>query len=196
MSSLQGKVIAVTGAASGIGLATVRLLASRGAKLSLIDIQAGPLSDLKDELLLAGTEVITEIVDVRDRNAVDSWIQTTVAHFGQPLDGAANIAGTVGKNMGLPAGRIREITDEEFDLVFSVNAKGCLNCMRAELNNIRTGEKGFGGGSIVNTSSIAGLMGVPMNAPYVASKVYFFQIVFFSLPSTKMDSDSLYDSTQ
>ena len=55
-------------------------------------------------------------------------------------------------------------------MVFNVNAKGTLNCLGAELHNIREGKEGKGGGSIVNMSSMAGLMGVPMNGPYVAAK--------------------------
>ena len=166
----QGSLVTVTGAASGIGHATAKLLASRGARLSLADVQEASLQQLAKDLSDQGHQVIYEVVDVTDRASVEYWIKKTVEHYGCPIDGAANLAGNVGRSIGVESGAIRNITDEEFDFVWAVNVKGTLNCLRSQLKHIKTGADGMGGGSIVNATSIAGIMGVPFNAPYVAAK--------------------------
>lgn len=93
---MKDKVIVITGAASGIGLETARLLASKGAKLSLADVQEKLLKELEAELQQSGAEVTAHVVDVRDRKTVEAWIAATVDKFGK-LDGAANLAGVIGK---------------------------------------------------------------------------------------------------
>jgi NAD(P)-dependent dehydrogenase (short-subunit alcohol dehydrogenase family) len=84
--------------------------------------------------------------------------------------GAANVAGVVGPSLAQERGTIRNITDEEFDWVMDINLKGVLNCLRAELPDMQEGRDGRGGGAIVNVASLAGLIGVPYDVPYVASK--------------------------
>lgn len=85
---LKGKLITVTGAASGIGRATAILLAGRGAILGLADIQLEPLQALADKLRASGAKVFTSVVDVADRTVVETWIETLVKDAGRPLDGA------------------------------------------------------------------------------------------------------------
>lgn len=92
MASLVGKVIAMTGAASGIGLSAARLLASRGAVLSLADVQTELLNEAAMSIRKDGGQCITFVVDVRDGKMVDAWIEQTVEKFGR-LDGAVNCAG-------------------------------------------------------------------------------------------------------
>ena len=156
---MEGKVIAITGGASGIGLATAQLLASRGALLSLADINADALPKAVSSLASPeGKEHLSTTVHVEDSAAVNDWIQNTKSHFGR-LDGAANIAGVYRDSMK----GFTESTDEEWDFTMAVNAKGVFNCLRAEL---RAMEKG---GSIVSAASVAGHIGMG-GGPYSASK--------------------------
>src|SRR6201999_2705468 len=91
--SVQGKVIAITGGASGIGLATAKLLAARGAKVSLADVQEKLLDEASTAIKAAGhNDVLTAVVDVRKQETIDAWIKQTIEKFGK-LDGAANLAG-------------------------------------------------------------------------------------------------------
>jgi NAD(P)-dependent dehydrogenase (short-subunit alcohol dehydrogenase family) len=80
------------------------------------------------------------------------------------------VAGVVGPSLAMEKGTIRNITDQEFDWVSDINMKGVLNCLRAELPHMQEGKDGRNGGSIVNVASLAGLLGVPYDVPYVASK--------------------------
>ena len=180
MASLRDKVVVVTGAASGIGLSIAHRLASHGALLSLADVNEGPLAISAAKLLeehyqdcdhsARPSRILTTVVDVRSTNAVSTWISKTTEHFGLPISAAANMAGVIGKNVAREEGAIRNLTDEEFDFVMAVNCRGVFNCLRAQLPAMQTGIKGRGGGSIVNASSMAGVVGVALDAPYVASK--------------------------
>ena len=199
MASFQDKVVAITGAASGIGLATARKAASQGAFLSLADVNGESISAVIPELKSlcnanqhqrnpvlqstppAGTgsrkePILTTTLDIRDPAAVHSWVNATITYFERPLDAAANMAGIVGPSLGLSSGSIRNVSDGEFAKVVEVNMTGTWNCLRAELPAMRGSHSSAkvggrtAGGSIVNAASIAGIMGVPNNAPYVAAK--------------------------
>ncbi|KAJ4369564.1 hypothetical protein N0V83_005326 [Neocucurbitaria cava] len=161
-SSMTGKVIAITGGASGIGLATAHLLASRGATLSLADVSEQGLQDASKSIKAKhNVDILTFVLDVRKPEQVDGWIEETVAKFGK-LDGAANIAGVIPKTIGV--GGIAELEAEEWNFVIGVNLTGVMHCLRAQMKAISDG------GSIVNAASIAGLQGRPNNAAYSASK--------------------------
>jgi NADP-dependent 3-hydroxy acid dehydrogenase YdfG len=88
MSSVKGKLFAITGAASGIGLATARVLAEQGAVLTLADTDWDRLLELQQELSVnKGVQVLSRNVDVRDCYGVNEWIQAAVKEFDRPLDG-------------------------------------------------------------------------------------------------------------
>lgn len=160
-NSVSGKVIVITGAASGMGLETSKYLASQGALVSLADVQANALESVAAEIESAGGKVLHRVVDIRHRAHVDAWLAATVDAFGT-IDGAANLAGVIGTQNG--RARVEEVEDEHFDFVMDVNVKGLLNCLRAQIPRMRDG------GSIVNASSILGLRGMGKGAAYVASK--------------------------
>ena len=164
MASLEGKVFAVTGAASGIGLATSHLLASRGATLALADVRQESLDATESDILKqnSSVKVYSRAVNVTKANEVASWLDETIKRFGK-LDGAANLAGIEGRSMMLMS--IAELEDEDWDEVMDVNLRGVFNCLRAELQRMTKDA------SIVNAASIAGQRGVKKGAPYCASKV-------------------------
>ena len=161
-SSMTGKVIAITGGASGIGLATAHLLASRGATLSLADVSESGLETASTAIKAThDVEILIFSLDVRNADQVDTWIKKTIVQFGK-LDGAANIAGVIPKSIGV--GGVAEMEAEEWEFIIGVNLTGVMHCMRTQMRTISDG------GSIVNASSIAGLTGRPNNAAYAASK--------------------------
>jgi NAD(P)-dependent dehydrogenase (short-subunit alcohol dehydrogenase family) len=163
MAQLQGKVIAITGAASGIGEATARLAAQRGASLSLADVNEVALNKLVEELKNSGIDVVGYHVDISDHTSVDKWITQTVEKFGR-LDGAANVAG-VGS---LPGGKIihsiTETSNEHWDYMLRINLTGLFYCLRAELRHLNDN------GAIINVTSLSGLAGYDGHGAYVSSK--------------------------
>lgn len=162
MTSLKGKVIAITGAAGGIGHATAELLASKGANLSLADMDMTKLDHISQEIRSKyKTEVLATPVDVSNSEQVNEWIASTAKHFTK-LSGAVNLAGTIGKEFGMKLAH--EVTDEDFDFVMSINVRGLMACQRAQLRHIEYG------GSIVNTASVSGKMGMPHTLAYATSK--------------------------
>lgn len=153
---MQGKVIAITGGASGIGLATAKMLAERGAIVCIADVNLKGLEAAR--LFFHGQyqgkceeQFAFNKVDVSKRDEVDGWISGIVALFGR-LDGAANVAGVIGKNHA--AGTLADLEDKEWDRLMNINLKGCMYSLRAELRSIADG------GSIVNVASIHGTNGV------------------------------------
>ncbi|KAH7095689.1 putative short chain dehydrogenase/ reductase [Paraphoma chrysanthemicola] len=157
--SHQGKVYAVTGAASGLGAAIALKLAKSGAgALILADLNLDSLKTVANECEQLGSKTISKSVDVSDHAAVEAWIAEGVEKFGK-LDGAVNCAGVFqgGKN-------ILEASLESWDLHLRVNMTGVVNCMRSQIP--RLNEQG----SIVAVSSGAGLAGFPNASAYAASK--------------------------
>jgi NAD(P)-dependent dehydrogenase (short-subunit alcohol dehydrogenase family) len=133
--------IAITGGASGIARATAQLLASRGAILSLADVNQAGLDEALKLLKDHGEQKHTAtVVDVRNSKAVDAWINETVSTHGR-LDGAANLAGVFKNNT-----RILDTSDEQFAFHMDVNSTGLFYCVRAQLKALQKG------GSIVRPS--------------------------------------------
>jgi NAD(P)-dependent dehydrogenase (short-subunit alcohol dehydrogenase family) len=163
MDSVKNKVYAVTGVA-GIGLAVAEQLHARGARLSLADIDANALASAYAKLGSDSETVLTTVVDVGSSASVDAWIDATVQKFGR-LDGAANMAGTIGRKHGV--GKLVEQDDEEWDFLLRVNLTGMMYCLRAEVRSIAATA---GEGSIVNAASIQGLRGFALHAAYSTTK--------------------------
>lgn len=159
---IKSKVIAITGAASGIGYETSLLLARQGAYLSIADVNEAALKEKAAEIEKVSTgKVLATTVDVRKDEEVNSWIKKTVEIFGK-LNGAVNLAGVVPKVINKE--RVEDLNNEDWHFVLDVNLHGVMHCMRAELQNMN--ERG----SLVNAASICGVIGFPKNAAYTASK--------------------------
>lgn len=158
---LGGKVIALTGGASGIGLETAILLAAQGAIVSIADLSEASLKQTASRIESSGGKALATVVDVRDDKAVDAWIAATVDKFGQ-LDGAVNLAGVIPKSINVE--RVQDLNNEDWKFVLDVNLNGVMYCMRAQLQHMKNR------GSVVNAVSICGVIGFPKNAAYTASK--------------------------
>ncbi|KAF1847896.1 glutamine-hydrolyzing asparagine synthase [Cucurbitaria berberidis CBS 394.84] len=160
MSTFSGKAIAITGAASGMGLATARLLASQGAHISVGDINTDAARSVTESLPGGLEQHMYTFVDVQSANLVNTWIEATVERFGT-LNGAVNMAGIIAK-----AKPIVDVTDEDWDLTFAVNTRGVFNCLKAQIKAM----SGVGGYSIVSAASVFGQFGAPGNSVYCARK--------------------------
>lgn len=154
------QVALVTGAASGMGLATARSFAEAGAKVTLADLDADRVREAADALAAAGHTAIGVRCDVSVEPDVAAMVETTVAEFGR-LDMAFNNAGIM-----VPPADAADEDIEVFERVQAVNLRGIWACMKHELAQMRT----QGSGAIVNCSSLGGLVGLPGRAAYHASK--------------------------
>ena len=159
-SFYNDKVALVTGAASGMGLATARAFAEAGAAVTLADISEDAVRAATEELVNAGYKALAIRCDVTDEAQVKSMVDQTVSTFGR-LDAAFNNAG-----IQVPPSDAADEPAENFDRVIAVNLRGIWACMKHELRHMREQKSG----AIVNCSSIGGLIGLPGRASYHASK--------------------------
>ncbi|TXS95380.1 SDR family oxidoreductase [Parahaliea maris] len=158
MDRFENKVAFITGAASGIGLATARRLGEEGARLFACDINAEGLEREMTALRERGVEVRFRVLDVTDDADCAEAVQECVAAYGQ-LDILCNIAGMVctANFTDLTAERWRRVMDVNINSVFVL----CLAAMPHLLES---------GGNVVNIASTAGIAGLPYNSAYCASK--------------------------
>ena len=158
--SFAGKVALVTGAGSGIGLATAKAFGEAGASVVLADRREDAVRALAEGLSASGGKALAVLCDVTDDAQVASMIDRTVSTFGR-LDAAFNNAGVMQRRVDTA-----EISGEEWDRVMAINLRGVWSCMKYELPQMLRN----GGGAIVNCSSIGGVIGVPGLAAYHAAK--------------------------
>src|SRR6201999_1047345 len=158
--SYENKVALVTGAGSGLGLATAKAFADSGASVVLADWNEPAVRSAAKELAAQGLKALAIHCDVANDAQVEAMVEQTVATFGR-LDAAYNNAGV--QNV------LAETADyprEDYDRVMDINLRGVWNCMKYELRQMRK----QGSGAIVNCSSIGGLIGLPGRSIYHASK--------------------------
>ena len=154
--SFAGKVALVTGAGSGIGLATAKAFGEAGASVVLADRREDAVRALAEGLSASGGKALAVLCDVTDDTQVASMIDRTVSTFGR-LDAAFNNAGVMQRRVDTA-----EISGDEWDRVMAINLRGVWSCMKYELPQMLRN----GGGAIVNCSSIGGVIGVPGLAAY------------------------------
>lgn len=160
VGSFEGKVALVTGAGSGMGRASARAFAGEGASVVVADVDAEGGERTVSEVREAGGKAVFVQTDVSSAEDVEAMVETAVETFGR-LDYAHNNAGI--EREALPTA---DSTEEHWDRAIAVNLKGVWLCMKYEIPKMLEA----GGGSIVNTSSTLGLIGMANAPAYVASK--------------------------
>jgi len=160
MENWNDKVALVTGAASGIGLATAKAFAEAGASVALADWNEKAVQSAADQLAAEGYTTLAIGCDVSADNQVAAMLQKTIDRFGR-LDAAFNNAGVQNELAGAA-----EQTRADFDRVTGINLRGVWSCMKQELIHMRQ----QGSGAIVNCSSIGGILGGGQRGTYHAAK--------------------------
>jgi dihydroanticapsin dehydrogenase len=159
MPRVAGKACVVTGAGSGIGRASAIRLAEEGGLVVAADVAFEPLEQTVAEITAAGGTAVAQLADVSDAGQVDAMVAACVERFGR-IDVLVNNAG-----VNLP-GVLHEVPDEVIDRTLGVNVRGPIYGCRAAIPHMLR----QGGGSIVNMSSVNGIVSEPFLAVYSASK--------------------------
>jgi NAD(P)-dependent dehydrogenase (short-subunit alcohol dehydrogenase family) len=155
-----GKVALVTGAASGMGLATAQAFAHAGAAVVLADFREDVVQSEAQKMAAAGHRVIAVRCDVSDETQVEQMVDRAVSEFGG-LDAAFNNAGVMAR-----IAPTADSTREDWDRVIGINLRGVWSCMKYELRQMER----HGSGAIVNNASVGALTGNPGIGSYIASK--------------------------
>jgi NAD(P)-dependent dehydrogenase (short-subunit alcohol dehydrogenase family) len=159
MKTVQDKVAAITGAGSGIGRATARLLAQKGCHVALSDVNEVGLGETAELCRQAGVKVSATRVDVADRAAVQAWAEQVAGEFGR-----VNI---IINNAGVALGStIEDMRYEDFEWLMGINFWGVVYGTKSFLPHL----KDAGEGHVVNVSSVFGLIAVPTQGAYNAAK--------------------------
>ncbi|WP_281844028.1 SDR family NAD(P)-dependent oxidoreductase [Sinisalibacter aestuarii] len=159
MTSDVSRSVMITGAATGIGRATALAFAERGDRVTIADIDARA-ADTAAAIREAGGRAQFIECDVTDRAAVQRVVDGALAAYGA-LDAAFNNAGVLPKPQPL-----HEVDAASLNLILDVDLKGVFHCMQAQISHFLES----GGGAIVNTASVAGIIADPEMSPYVAAK--------------------------
>ena len=162
---LEGKSALITGGGGGIGRATALIFAREGARIAVADANIDAAAETVAQVNAAGGQAMSLSGDVTDSAAVQAMIKTVVSAYGR-IDCAFNNAGIAGYQVNASGKKTHEWADDSFDRMIAVNLRGVWLCMKHEIQHMLA----QGGGVIVNTGSIAGLIGLPTSSAYVAAK--------------------------
>jgi NAD(P)-dependent dehydrogenase (short-subunit alcohol dehydrogenase family) len=167
---LDGKSALVTGGGGGIGRATALAMAREGARVAVADYAADAAAETVALVNAAGGQAITLTGDVTRSRDVKTMLDDTILAYGR-LDCAFNNAGIAPYQVDAAGKKTADWAEDAFDRMIAVNLKGVWLCMRAEIRQmLAQAADGRGGGAIVNTGSIAGLVGLVTSSAYVAAK--------------------------
>jgi NAD(P)-dependent dehydrogenase (short-subunit alcohol dehydrogenase family) len=170
-ASLEGKVALITGAGGGIGSATARVMAERGARLVLADIHLPGAECAAAAAIAAGASAVAVHLDLNDPASIQAMIDYAIATYGR-LDILHNNAADQDPQLTMRDGNIADMDIEVWDRVFRVNVRGTMLCCKAAIPHMLA----QGGGAIVNTASNLGLQGQVIQAAYAASKAAILQM--------------------
>jgi NAD(P)-dependent dehydrogenase (short-subunit alcohol dehydrogenase family) len=162
---VEGKITLVTGGGGGIGRAAALAFAREGARVAVADFAAAAARDTVALINAAGGQAITLTGDVTRAKDVRAMLDDTVTAYGR-LDCAFNNAGIAPYQVDASGKKTADWSEESFDRMIAVNLKGVWLCMKEEIPRMQS----QGGGAIVNTASIAGLIGLVTSSAYVAAK--------------------------
>jgi len=162
---VEGKVALVTGGGGGIGRAAALAFAREGARVAVADFAAAAAHDTVAQINAAGGQAITLTGDVTRAKDVRAMVDDTVTAYGR-LDCAFNNAGIAPYQVDASGKKTADWSEASFDRMIAVNLKGVWLCMKEEIPRMQS----QGGGAIVNTASIAGLIGLVTSSAYVAAK--------------------------
>jgi NAD(P)-dependent dehydrogenase (short-subunit alcohol dehydrogenase family) len=159
-TTFAGKVALVTGGGAGIGRATALAFAQTGARVAIVDIVEEAGREVVSAITAAGGEAMFIRADVVNAAEVEAMVARTVEAYGK-IDCAFNNAGIEEEHM-----RLADCSEATFDRIMAINVKGVWLALKYELAAMLHS----GGGAIVNTASVAGLVAAPKMAAYCASK--------------------------
>jgi NAD(P)-dependent dehydrogenase (short-subunit alcohol dehydrogenase family) len=162
---LEGKSALITGGGGGIGRATSLAFAREGARVAVADAAESTAKETVGQINAAGGQAMSLTGDVTSAAAVEAMVKSVVAAYGR-LDCAFNNAGIAGFQVDAGGKKTADWSEQSFDRMIAVNLKGVWLCMKHELPQMVA----QGGGAIVNTASIAGLIAEPGISAYIAAK--------------------------
>jgi NAD(P)-dependent dehydrogenase (short-subunit alcohol dehydrogenase family) len=171
MRMLDEKVAIVTGAGGGIGAATARLLAARGARVVLADLRLEAAQTVADHIAREGGRARAELLDLAEEDSIQALVDAALRHYGR-IDVLHNNAADLSRELSAQDRDVQSMAADVWDRTFRVNVRGTMLACKYALPHLVA----IGGGSIINTASNLALQGNVVQAAYSASKAAVLQL--------------------